>query len=104
MIVYNIDNFLYEVKYKMDTKKILLIMKALSDESRLKIFLMLKDKKLCGYHILDKLNISQPTLSHHMKILCDSGLVSVEKDWKWNYYSQNKIIVKEFQLFINNLI
>ncbi|MBQ3572173.1 MAG: winged helix-turn-helix transcriptional regulator [Clostridia bacterium] len=87
----------------MDTKELILIMKALSDETRLKIFNMLKDKKLCGYHILDKVKVTQPTLSYHMKILCDCGLVVAQKDWKWIYYSQNVETLKAFTAEIKKL-
>lgn len=88
----------------MTKKETALILKALGNETRLQIFIMLKDKSLCGYHILNQLKITQPTLSHHMKILCDSGLVIAEKDWKWIYYSQNKIKIKEVQLELENII
>lgn len=87
----------------MQTKELNEIFKALAEPTRLKILLMLKDKKLCGYHILDKLSISQPTLSHHMRILCNAGLVKAEKDWKWIYYSVNTTTIKEIELFLNNL-
>jgi ArsR family transcriptional regulator len=87
----------------MKKEKLILIMKALGDETRLKIFKMLAEKPLCGYHILDKLDITQPTLSYHMQILCKCGLVKCEKDWKWSYYSQNKALYKEFILAIENL-
>ena len=63
------------------------VLKALGEETRIKIFEMLRGGKLCACKILEKLNITQPTLSHHMKILCDSGLVIAEKEWKWTYYS-----------------
>ena len=102
MILYNIDTCKYEVI--MDTVELKKIFKALADDTRLQIFLELKGKKLCGYHILNKLKVSQPTLSHHMKILCDCGLVMAEKDWKWIYYSQNKTKLKEIEFFISNLI
>ena len=48
---------------------------------------MLRNGTLCGCKILEQLNITQPTLSHHMKVLCDCGLVKAEKDWKWTYYT-----------------
>ena len=66
------------------------MMKALGDETRAEIFEMIKGGKLCACKILEKLNITQPTLSHHMKILCDCGLVIAEKDWKWTHYSTDK--------------
>ena len=80
----------------------ILIMKALGDETRLKIFNLLREKTLCGYLILDKLDIKQPTLSHHMRILCESGIVNAEKDWKWTYYSINKSKLKQFILALGH--
>lgn len=71
----------------METLDCMKILKALGDETRIQIFEMLREGKLCACKILEKLNITQPTLSHHMKILCDSGIVLAEKDWKWTYYS-----------------
>ena len=63
------------------------ILKALGKSTRLHIFEMLRNGTLCGCKILEQLNITQPTLSHHMKVLCDCGLVKAEKDWKWTYYT-----------------
>ena len=88
----------------MDRKNFLLINKALSNNTRIKIISALKDKKLCAYHLLDQLEITQPTLSHHMKILCDCGLVSFEKDWKWIYYSLNKDKVDEYIAELKSII
>lgn len=66
------------------------IFKALCDENRVRIVEMLSSGERCACDILDKLNISQPTLSHHMKILCDSGLVECRKEGKWAHYSLSK--------------
>jgi len=66
------------------------LFKALSDVNRLLIVEMLTGGELCACRILEKFNITQPTLSHHMKILCDSGLVKVRKQGKWTYYSISK--------------
>ena len=71
--------------HSMNTKTAAKMMKALGDETRAEIFEMIKGGKLCACKILEKLNITQPTLSHHMKILCDCGLVIAEKDWKWTH-------------------
>lgn len=60
---------------------------AFCDENRLTILEMLKSGEKCACVLLEKLEISQPTLSHHMKILCDSGIVSPRKEGKWTYYS-----------------
>lgn len=64
-------------------------MKALSDETRLKIFDMLAQGELCACKILEEFNITQPTLSYHMKSLCESGLVIGRKDGIWMKYSIN---------------
>jgi ArsR family transcriptional regulator, arsenate/arsenite/antimonite-responsive transcriptional repressor len=65
------------------------IFKALSDETRLKIISMLSSDELCACKILEEFNITQPTLSYHMKILTESGLVSARKDGSWMRYSIN---------------
>ena len=69
--------------FREDVKKI----KALTDENRLAILLALQHGEKCGCDLLRELNITQPTLSHHMKILCDTGLVDSCKCGKWMYYS-----------------
>ena len=61
--------------------------KALSDENRIRILKMLHHGETCACKLLEELNISQPTLSHHMKILCDSGLVTGRREGKWTHYS-----------------
>jgi ArsR family transcriptional regulator len=63
------------------------IYKALGDENRLMIVDMLLGGELCACKILEKFNITQPTLSHHMKTLCNCGLVKGRKQGKWTYYS-----------------
>lgn len=67
-----------------------LFMKALADETRVKIFDMLSQGELCACKILEHFQITQPTLSYHMKILCESGLVNSRKDGVWMKYSINK--------------
>ncbi|MCG1026186.1 MULTISPECIES: helix-turn-helix transcriptional regulator [Dehalobacter] len=65
-------------------------MRALSDETRLKIFDMLGNGELCACKILEAFNITQSTLSYHMKILCESGLVNGRRDGIWMRYSINE--------------
>ncbi|SCM83749.1 Arsenical resistance operon repressor [uncultured Sporomusa sp.] len=77
--------------------------KALSDTNRLMIVDMLSCGELCACKILEKFNITQPTLSHHMKILCDSGLVTGRKEGKWTYYSLDEKVVGEFKAFLGNI-
>ncbi|MDD2498444.1 MAG: metalloregulator ArsR/SmtB family transcription factor [Desulfitobacteriaceae bacterium] len=73
--------------------------KALSDETRLKIIDMLSYGEMCACHILEKFSISQSTLSYHMKILTDSGLVNAVRDGAWMRYSLNKNRINEVLTF-----
>ena len=63
------------------------VFKAFCDENRLRILEMLQSGEKCACILLEKMDISQPTLSHHMRILCESGMVSSRKDGKWMHYS-----------------
>lgn len=67
-----------------------LVFKALCDEKRLIILELLKGGEKCACKLLEELEIGQSTLSHHMKILCDSGIVVARKEGKWSHYSINK--------------
>ncbi len=71
----------------MDERKTALIFKAFCDENRIRILKMLKSGEKCACKLLEELNVTQPTLSHHMKILCDSGIVLSRKEGKWMHYS-----------------
>lgn len=71
----------------MDTIDVASICKALGDSNRLQIVQMLSDGEKCACRLLEHFEITQPTLSHHMKILCECGLVRVRKEGKWSHYS-----------------
>ena len=66
---------------------IVCIFKALSDENRIRILKMLHSGEKCACKLLEEMHITQPTLSHHMKILCDAGIVTSRKEGKWIHYS-----------------
>ena len=68
-------------------KEMALVFKALSDEKRIRILRLLHGGEKCACKLLEELDISQPTLSHHMKILCDAGIVTGRKEGKWIHYS-----------------
>ncbi|MCU7378938.1 metalloregulator ArsR/SmtB family transcription factor [Clostridiales Family XIII bacterium ASD5510] len=72
--------------HKIDAR----MFKAFCDENRLKILELLRNGEQCACMLLEELNISQSTLSHHMRILCDSGIVDGRKEGKWMYYSISK--------------
>ncbi|MBU7006921.1 ArsR/SmtB family transcription factor [Phosphitispora fastidiosa] len=76
-------------------KKIAEFYKALGDEIRLTILNMLSEQEMCVCEIFDKLDISQPAVSHHLKILRQAGLVKDSKEGKWIYYSLNGSVFQE---------
>lgn len=66
-----------------------IIFKALSDKSRLRIIKMLQRKSLCVCEITEILNLATSTVSKHLSILRDAGLITDEKDKKWINYKIN---------------
>ncbi|MDO5044158.1 MAG: metalloregulator ArsR/SmtB family transcription factor [Coriobacteriia bacterium] len=71
----------------MEDDHLILVFKALSDPNRLAIVRALDCGEKCACELLEICAISQPTLSHHMKILRDCGLVHTRKLGKWSYYT-----------------
>jgi len=80
------------------------IFKAISDETRLKIIEMLSCGEMCACDILEEFNITQPTLSYHMKILSDSGLVNAVRDRSWIRYTLNKENADNAMSFLKDII
>ncbi len=80
------------------------IVKALSDPNRLQILDILSCGEMCACDILEHFNFSQPTLSHHMKVLMENNLVNLRKDGLWSYYSLNLMECNKIILFLMNII
>lgn len=72
---------------------LVLYFKAMADETRLSILEMLSCEELCACHILEDFDITQPTLSYHMKILVGSKLVESTKDGNWTRYCINSNLI-----------
>ena len=79
------------------------LFKVLSDPNRLMIVEMLSFGELCACVILEKINITQPTLSHHMKSLCDCLLVNGRKEGKWMYYSLNDETIERLRSYLEHI-
>lgn len=84
----------------MDKSK---IFKAFSNDVRMKIFEILLEGKMCVSGIVNKLNVTQPTVTQHLKVLQQIGLVKSKKIGYWMHYSVNdpglkkvKNVLKEF--------
>ncbi len=67
-------------------KPFIKVMKALSDPNRVKIIKMLQQRVMCVCELKAGLNVAQPTVSKHLKLLEDAGLVASEKDGLWANY------------------
>lgn len=88
----------------MDNKIIASMFKAFCDENRLQILQLLRDGERCACSILDEMQITQPTLSHHMKILCDSGVVDGRKEGKWMHYSISENGLENVMNYLNEFM
>ena len=80
-----------------------LIFKALSDETRLKIVDLLSCDELCACNILESFNITQPTLSYHMKILTECGLVQSRKEGAWTRYKLDLALFDSVKDFLQQI-
>ena len=77
--------------------------KAFADENRIQILELLRDGERCACRLLEEMKITQPTLSHHMKILCDSGIVVGRKEGKWMHYSISKDGLENVRNYLEEL-
>ena len=80
------------------------IFKAFCDENRITILQLLLDGEKCACKLLEAMNITQPTLSHHMKILVDSGIVSGRREGKWMHYSISAEGIQRAQDYLSYLL
>lgn len=88
------------MKYEENAK----IFKALSDVNRLRIVQLLSLEEKCACELLESFKFTQPTLSHHMKVLIECGLVKTRKEGTWNIYSLNNINAHRAVLFLMNIV
>ena len=76
------------------------LFKALADPTRLEIIGMISCGEICACKLLERFNVTQPTISHHMKILCDSGLAIGRKAGKWTYYTLASGVVRDLMDYL----
>lgn len=88
-----------EQNYKVYAKAL----KVLSDETRLKIMDLLGDGELCACDLLEEFSITQPTLSYHMKTLCDSGLVVSRKEGSMVKYTIDHESLDDLKAFFKRM-
>lgn len=81
--------------------KVLPVYKALADETRLQILDMLSSGKRCACRINDAFECSQPTISYHMRVLTEAGLVTAKRDGALMCYELNEAIWDAMNVFRN---
>jgi len=79
-----------------------MISKALADKTRLEVVRALREGEKCACMLLEHFSIGQSTLSHHMKVLTDSGLVKARKDGKWSHYTLCESALKEYLAYLES--
>lgn len=75
------------------------LFKALGDEVRLKVLHLVRDQEVCVCDLVPRLGVVQSTLSHHLKVLQDAGLVTARKQGRWNYYRATPAALMPLQVF-----
>lgn len=80
------------------------VFRALGDKLRLRILDMLMEREMNAGELLEQVEVVQSTLSHHMKSLCDSGLVIARKEGKWTYYSVSEETAAAARLFLERYL
>ena len=87
----------------VNAKKTAAVFKAFCDENRIMILQLLQGGEKCACKLLTEMNITQPTLSHHMKILCESGIVKGRKEGKWMHYSISRDGIEKAKKYLDSL-
>jgi ArsR family transcriptional regulator len=92
LMKFYIDNYKYRRSANMDDK-IIEYFKVFSDKNRLEIIELLLKGETCGCTLIDKVPISQPTLSYHLKTITVSGLATSKREGNWikHYIDKEKI-------------
>lgn len=80
------------------------MLKALADETRLRVFVSLIGRELCVCELVDALGMNQPAVSHHLGILKRAGLVDARRSGKWMYYSISATGVEQFASLLSSRV
>ncbi len=81
--------------------ELLSLFKALSDETRLRIVKLLENGELCVCHLVAAVDMSQPKVSFHLKVLKGAGLIKDRREGKWMYYRLNESDLFKRLLFLS---
>jgi ArsR family transcriptional regulator len=87
-----------------NNKKLIKMLKAIADENRLQMINLLSCENLCSCHFVNILDISQPNVSHHLKILKEAGLINASKRGRWIDYSLNEENIALIKNKLNDIL
>jgi ArsR family transcriptional regulator len=82
------------------------LFRALADPTRLEVFRLIASQAvpICVCEVVERFSVSQPTISHHLKILRDAGLVTVSRRGVWAYYAADPNGLRELQESLASLV
>ncbi len=86
-----------------DFRRAARLMKVLADETRAQIITILASGEHCACHLQGHFALSQPTLSHHLKVLVESGLVAARQEGKWVHYRLERSLLGELASWLGQL-
>ena len=85
-----------------DAEIMALRMKALADPTRLRLFSMISaEGEQCACDLTEPIGVSQPTVSHHLRILVEAGLLTREQRGKWAFYEVDRSALAALSTFLN---
>jgi len=79
------------------------LLRALSDDNRLRILTRLQRGEQCVCKLVDALDCAQPLLSHHLRVLKDVGLVVDRREGRWTYYAIKRETLETIERFLSDL-
>ncbi len=84
-------------------EQLLSVFKALGDGTRLDVFRLIaaQDEAICACDIVDRFDVSQPTIAHHLKVLRQAGLISVSRRGVWAYYEVKPEGIRALEQFLS---
>jgi ArsR family transcriptional regulator len=91
---------------RAQAEQLALVLKALADPTRLQLLATITNSsqsEACVCDLADSVDLSQPTISHHLKVLTEVGLITREKRGTWAWYSVNKEMMKEISHLFDSI-
>ena len=85
-------------------RELIQVLKAVADKNRIRIIKMLEKKKMCVCELSAVLEITQPSVSKHLSILNNAGILKDERNGQWIDYSINNETINQYAPAIKNII